>query len=274
MNISIAQTLDLVPGDCGWQTLLEQVAERWPLWAEGQAGLRHITSPADLPAELPLLPRDQQDEVLLALTTLGAHDGGDDMVAATAVVACLLPGADALARRLSRSFSTVPARDVVQMTAGHLWIAVREFHWRTAGKVCGSVLWATRNGVMREMGVGVGFEKSDKTWANTLTGPHPDGFGASGSASLYTPPVDSAADLEELLDEACDRQIISLEDRRLLVEIVAAAEVCPPTRGSDWLLTNAISELVAAQHGVCAKTIRRRARRSLDALMAAELVAA
>ena len=36
----------------------------------------------------------------------------------------------------------VPVADVVQMAAGHLWIAVREFHWRTAGKVCGSVLWA------------------------------------------------------------------------------------------------------------------------------------
>ncbi|MGF3990603.1 hypothetical protein ACQX7T_15305, partial [Staphylococcus aureus] len=74
-------------------------------------------------------------------------------------------------------------------------------------------------------------------------------------------------DLLEVLDWAVEQALLSEADTGLLVDVVAAAARStsgPPAGG--WLLGDQASELVGAELGVSGRTVRRRAKRSIEAL--------
>jgi hypothetical protein len=74
------------------------------------------------------------------------------------------------------------------------------------------------------------------------------------------------------LDSACEAHVITDADKRLLLWLVEAAGRCGITRtgrGNAGLMSNTASAQVAIQAGLSPITVRRRARRIIDALAAA-----
>jgi hypothetical protein len=75
--------------------------------------------------------------------------------------------------------------------------------------------------------------------------------------------------LTELLEAARAQRVISDEDLHLLLGLARAADAAAHAhwgRGCAGLMTPVASTEVAQRWGVSARTVRRRARRSIDAL--------
>lgn len=194
------------------------------------------------------------------------------------------------------------ARRVDEIVASQLWIEVRSFPWRKQTSVAGYIRTRVRNGVLREVGDPYRAGRGDTTWARTTLvgafshGDVPEGPGrpddqrfgpvrASGAlcghpgilADTTAPapdelPLTPAEELLEVLTWACEEQVITDEDRRLLMCLVQEADQVPvrnKTRGRGGLLSNEVSARVARRVGVSAATVRRRGSRSMAALAAA-----
>lgn len=191
------------------------------------------------------------------LAELAARDGGDDTDAATVLAWLLLP----TAIRLSTEFFDADP-DIDEHIAACMWIEVRTFRWRTSSRVAANIAWRVRNQVLVELGDrGRLADRGRRTQAHTLV-----------DETLVRQRAEQVAtsareELLEVLDWAVEQALISDADTRLLVDVVAAAaqSASGPSAGG-WLLGNQASELVAADLGVSGRTVRRRAKRSIEAL--------
>ena len=248
--------------------LLTLAAQRWPTWAARHPPLAAVHDLSDLRGWLRGADPGEADEVLHALATLAAVDGGDELAAAAALAWALLPGASALANRL-RGLS--PRID--EIVASQLWVEARTFPWRRLRKVAANVLMNTRCGVLRECGARTQLSRGDRTWHHTSP-VDPCGPLWAGYAAVDTEPdgATAAEELLDVLDWARENDVITAEDRALLLCLVEAADRVATVRvgrGAGGLMANDVSAAVARQWGVSAVTVRRRARRSLLALSAA-----
>ncbi len=194
--------------------LLGQAHGRWEVWERDFPVLQHARGTEELRRWLRTNP-DQCPEALLALASLGAVDGWDDPVAAAVLTWTLLPGANALARRLRDLGPDVPT-----LVAGHLWIAARTFSWRTARSVATCVLTATRRAVLAETVpnrqvqlCGDGLEQVAAT----------PGVGHAGAAAHSEPTA--AEELLDVLQWAQGQQVLSGRDLQLLVCLVRRGHV-------------------------------------------------
>ena len=137
-------------------------AHRW--WAAGareHPGLAVVGDLAELPGWLAAAPPAARDEVLGALSGVAAADDAEAASAAAVVLVWLLaPGACLLAHRLREVSAEVDA-----LVAGQLWIEVRTFGPARGRRVAASILWNTRNAVLREVGVGI---HSEPAWAHRV----------------------------------------------------------------------------------------------------------
>lgn len=255
--------------------LLAQAAVLWPDWVREAPQLGVVANLAALRPWLRHADAFDADRVLLELARLGSPTGGDSVAAAAALAWALLPGASSLARRLR---SLTPAID--EVVAAQLWIEVRAFPWRRLTKVAANVLANTRTGVLRECGVHSQLQRCDPTWSRTsLADPHSstwDNRSARthhGPSTLWdpSPEVTSVEELLELLDWACGAEVITDDDKSLLLSLVAAADQADTRRtgrGRGGLLANDVSAAVASRCGLSPITVRRRARRTVQALTA------
>jgi hypothetical protein len=163
---------------------------------------------------------------------------------------------------------SVSAR-IDEVVAAQLWLEIRTFRWRGRSRVAANILMNARAGVLRECGVHSQLRRSDPVWSRTTPVDPYGGFWA-GYAARNTAAEDSPADeLLQVLEWACDKKVITREDRALLLCLVAAADRAGTTRvgrGGGGLMANDVSAAVAAEQGISAVTVRRRARRSLRAL--------
>jgi hypothetical protein len=153
------------------------------------------------------------------------------------------------------------------IVAGELWILVRTFplHRR---KVVVNLMRDLRSRVLQACGTPVTARGSDPIRLAIV--------GSVDSGSVWSVSADNrASELEELvdvLDWAYGEQVICADDRRLLLCLVEAAEGAASTRAGGpghGLLSNEATELVGRRLGVCERTVRRRAMRSIEALTAA-----
>jgi hypothetical protein len=258
--MSVAEQLGLQDSS----ELLALAGHRWPGWLERDSRLGAAGDLQTLRQWLRRAGPDEADEVLHGLATLASVSGGDDVAAAGVLAWALLPGACSLAHRL-RSVS--PRID--EVVAAQLWLEVRTFRWRRRRRVAANILMNTRAGVLRECGVHSQMRRSDPVWSRTRPVDPYGGFWA-GYAARNTAAEDSPAEeLLDLLEWACDQKVITVADRALLLCLVAAADRAGTTRvhrGGAGLMANDVSAAVAAQQGISAVTVRRRARRSLRAL--------
>ena len=246
--------------------VLGTAAARWPQWATGRDVLAGVDGVGGLRQWSRTAPPADVDDVLVALTEIAAVDGDDDVAAATVLAWVLLPGACTVAARL-RSLS--PRID--ELVAAQLWIQVRTFPWRRLRKVAANILWNTRVGVLRDCGVASQTGRVDPTWARTWP-VDPVELGAVPAAPPAQSEQDPAGELGAVLEWACTRDVITVEDRALLLSLVAAAEGAGTRRlgrGHGGFMANDVSARVARQWGIAPVTVRRRARRCLAALAAA-----
>jgi len=243
--------------------LLAVAARRWPTWAAADDRLTPIGRLEDLRPWLKGASSEDADEVLQALAKRGAIHGGDDRAAAAALAWALLPGACRVAHQLR----TLSER-IDEVVAAQLWLEIRRFPYERLTRVAANILMNTRSGALQDCGAASQLQRSDPTWRST----RPLGPGARfwESPHAQARPEPTAADeLLDLLEWACDNQVISDQDRSLLLSIVEAADRADSTtvsRGRNGLLSNDISAAVAKEYGVSPVTVRRRASRSIEAL--------
>lgn len=247
--------------------LLCLAGQRWGGWVSAESALAVVDGVRDLRCWLRSAGPAEADQVLLALAALGAVDGGDDVAAAATLAWSLLPGASVLANRL-RTLSP----EIDSVVAAQLWTETRTFPWRRLGKVAANILCNTRAGVLRECGVTSQLERVDRTWSRT-TPLDPSGAFWSGQASNPAEsPATAADELLEVLDWACEVDVITDDDRVLLLCLVEAADreaTVRVGRGQGGLMANEVSAAVARAWGISPATVRRRARRSMTALASA-----
>jgi len=259
--MSVAEQLGLADqsGD-----LLVVAGQRWEFWATGQPALTRCGGLSGLRSRLRAGDPAGADEVLHALATLGAVDGGDDVAAAAVLAWALLPGACTLAHRLA---SLTPQID--EVVAAALWVEVRTFPWRRCRKVAANVLLNTRVGVLRDCGAASQLQRTDRTWSRTRPVDPSGAFWGSWASTQSEHPPSPAAELLELLEWGRARQVITGDEAALLMSLVEAADRAPTNRvrrGTGGLMANDICAAVAARWGIAPTTVRRRARASIDAL--------
>ena len=247
--------------------LLALADQRWGRWAIAYPALTHCCGVLELRSWLRGAAKAEADEALHALASLAAVNGGDDIAAAAALAWALMPGACTLANRLR----TLGWR-IDEIVAAQLWVEVRTFPWRRMRKVAANVLLNTRTGVLRDCNAKSQLERTDPTWSRTSP-VDPYGTFWGGYASTHCErPTHPAQELLELLAWACENKVITGADRALLLRLVEAAAGAATRkvgRGTGGLLANDISKVVAQQWGIAPSTVRRRARRSVDALSSA-----
>jgi hypothetical protein len=247
--------------------LLALADQCWGQWATDYPALTHSYGVRELRSWLPGADKAEADEALHALATLAAVDGGDDIAAAAALAWALMPGACTLANRL-RTLTW----HIDEVVAAQLWVEVRTFPWRRLRKVAANVLMNTRAGVLRDCDAKSQLDRTDPTWSKTSP-VDPYGTFWGGYASTHCERLrHPGEELLELLEWACENKVITANDRALLMCLVEAADGATTRwlgRGTGGLLANNVSELVAQQWGIAPKTVRRRARRSLNALTSA-----
>lgn len=244
--------------------LLTLAARAWNVWAHDDERLKPVRDLAALRPWLKQAKAEDADEVLQALVKRAAIHGGDDRVAAAALAWVLMPGARAVAHRLRTLSSRID-----EIVAAQLWVEIRGFPFERLTKVAANILMNTRTGVLRECGAATQLQRHDPTWHHTVQldpdAPFWEGLGAVGPPREPT----AAEELLDLLSWACDKHVISDQDRGLLLSLVEAADRTDSRtfrRGRGGLLSNGLSEMVANEYGISAVTVRRRAARSIEAL--------
>ncbi len=247
--------------------LLAEADRSWSSWAAELGPLGVVGSVGELRPWLQQAGPADADEVLWLLARLGSPSGGDRVSASAVLAWCLLPGACTLARQL-RTVS--PSVD--ELVAGRLWIEVRSFRWGRLRRVAANILATTRSEVLRECGVSSRVRAADRAWsAAVVLDPGSPAWPRLFAASpeLDRSPVEEVA---ELLAGACQAEVISAADRVLLRRLALAADragVSRSGRGTAGLMANGVSAAVAADLGIAAVTVRRRARLAITALRTA-----
>jgi len=237
------------------------IADAWEGWVEKQPRLAAVTEPRRLQAWRREADPQLSDEVVHGLAWLASIEGGDDHEAARALAWLLLPGACFVARQLR---TLTPSID--DIVASELWILVRTFPLRRR-KVVVNLMRDLRSRVLHVCETPATVRVSDPTRLAIV--------GSVDSESVWSVPADNrASELEELvdvLDWAYEERVIGAEDRRLLLCLVEAAEGASTRVGGPGhgLLSNEATERVGRRLGVCERTVRRRAMRSIEALTAA-----
>ena len=262
--MSVAEHLGLDDPDHG---LLATARVRWRLWTAETAALRVVEDLLDLPTWIKAADREHVDQVLLELARRGSPSGGDDAVAAGALAWLLLPGACLVANRMR----ALTAR-IDECVAAQLWLEVRGFAWQTGHKVAANVVMNLRRGVARDLGVGDPSRCGDPAWARSVpVAPDAELWAFLDARGSVAPVVEPGEELAELLEVALTRGVVTDRDVALLLQLAQEATVADVPRsreGRSGLCSRAASRAVAARSGMSEATVRRRARRGVEALAA------
>lgn len=238
---------------------LRRAAACWPQWAAQHPQLEQVPNGlADLRDWLLDSPAEVADEVLHTLARLAARDGDADPAALAVLVWAVLPGAARLAGRLRRL-----GPNVGEVVAAQLWIQASCYPWRRRpARVAANLLADTRRQVMAELGVG---RHGGVVWSRTLpVDPTCPWWAARPDQASPAPEQELAA----VLTWTVTAGVITADDRQLLLDLAANADETRALsgRGTGGLLATAVTARVALRHGVSAKTVQRRATRTLGAL--------
>jgi hypothetical protein len=242
---------------------MEALVERhWAAWVAVDPRLASVGDPMRLDAWRRKAAPETANAVLLGLARLAAFDGGDDTNAALVLAWLLLP----TALRVRRSLWSVSDR-IDEVVAAQLWVEVRSLPWHRQHWVAAKVATRLREGVLLECGMPTHHQPARLTVVS---------LGPVDPADDRRVDTDHAGEeLAELLDWACAEDVISLEDRELLVSLIAAARTLDQSGerlregGVAGLSSHQVSNVVAQERGVCARTVRRHTARCVAALTGA-----
>lgn len=237
----------------------ELVAANWTRWVGLVPALALVPMPCSLERWLSRVPRPQSDLVLRGLAELAAESGHDDRDAAFVLAWVLHAGADALIARLWDI-----SQDIDQHVAAFLWIEIRTNPWRRRRRVASSILLRVRQKVLVEGGDPAQVRNHSRVLA--ITRPVSPERMRCVPAPLEESPRD---ELEDLLDRAYAKRVISNLQRRLMLELVDAAKVRPVRlRGNSTLLGDACCDLVGERSGMSGRQVRRLAKAAIEELTA------
>ena len=252
--VSVASQLGLTDLDRG----LVEARSLWAEWVPLDPGLAAVPGVDGLRDWLFAAEPAAADDVLLSLVRLGSRSGGDYAAAVWLTVWALLPGADAMARRMGGG------ADTEALIASQLWLEVRCFPWQRLQKVAGNVMANVRGCVLRRDGCLTRLSSMERITVPTDRLPELPELPATVSA---------AEELLEVLDWARGRGVITADDAALLLSMVAAqtelGDGRAARRGSQGLMSAAVLTATAERWGVSPSTVRRHARRSINAIAAA-----
>lgn len=113
-----------------------------------------------------------------------------------------------------------------------------------------------------ELGVGDLARRRDEAWANTVpVDRFTEALHAAGSD-----PVDASEQLDDLLQRAIDSGVLTDAGRDLLLDLAHAAHRlgAPLRRGRGGLTTPSVAEMVAADHDLAVRSVRRHAASAID----------
>lgn len=255
--MSVTTQLQMTDLDAG---PLAGAAQVWPTWVRQHPELTPIPGLADLPGWLRTAAPGDRDPVLRVLARKGSTLGDDEPLAAAVLIWVLLPGASILANRL-RYLSP----DIDQFVASQLWLEVRALRWQSTWKVAATVLLNTRKGVMVDLGAR---GHAEAVWERLVI------VDPTTVAWLDLPDTthaeDPAAELALLLERAHRDEVITDHQRAMITRLAELADNgSNPRCGTQaGIVCAASANVVAAELGTSARTIRRHTQRVLAALTA------
>lgn len=255
--MSIATQLGL---DEPEQGCLGQAHDWWGKWVRSRPALGVVDELASLPLWMTTADLTAREGVLESLSELAATHGDDGLAGAAALTWILLPGACRLAHGL-RGLT----RQADELVAAQLWIEVRTFGRGRGRRVAATILWNTRNGVLRDVGIS---KHAEPAWRLRILMEPEHPAWKSFEAVLGTE-SQNPDELGELLADACAAGAIGVGDSELLVGLARAAHTAAPAyqgHGRAGLMTPVATAQAATCWGVSPRTVRRRARRSLNEL--------
>lgn len=229
----------------------------WVRWSAEWPEFRVVEDLADIHVWTRSVSAREANDVLGVLAAMTGHDPE----AITALVWALLPGAEALARRLGDL-----SGDSDGLVAGQLWIEVSRAHLLRTRSVAGAILARARREVSAELGVGDLATRRDRVWAEAV---------CVADATQVVPAVDGYESQDELVGEverlevdAMEAHAINAFDAWLLDRLasVAARLEAPGHRGRMGLTTPAVVDELARIVHLSPRAIRRRATTALDRL--------
>lgn len=232
--------------------LLREARATWREWVDRRLVDGVVDDLASLP-EWTLSSPDGAKHVLGVLAALTESESE----AVTALAWVLLPGAEAVARRLSDLHP-----DIDGMVAGQLWIEVAAAHRIRSSKVAAAILAKTRREVCAELGVGDLARRRDLVWTDRI------GTDVPELIADATADPDPEYDALELLRDAWLDDAIVTFDMWLLWDLAAIAHRLgsPGHRGRMGLTSPAVVEETAREIQLSSRTLRRRATHALDRL--------
>jgi len=235
------------------------VEGHWAAWVAVEPRLARVGDPMRLDAWRREAAPDAANAMLLSLARLAAFDGADDTDAALVLAWLLLP----TALRVRRTLWSLSER-IDEVVAAQLWVEVRSLPWRRQHWVAAKVATRLREGVLLECGMPTHHQPA--RLAVVFLGP------VEPADDRRVDIDDASEELAELLAWACAEDVISLEDRELLVSLIAAARTLDQSGerfregGVAGLSSHHVSNLVAQERGICARTVRRHTARCVAAL--------
>jgi hypothetical protein len=229
----------------------------WVRWSKERPGLRVVEDLTEIHVWTRSVSSREANEVLGVLAAMTAHDPE----AITALVWALLPGAEALARRLGDL-----AGDSEGLVAGQLWIEVSRAHLLHTRSVAGAILACTRREVSAELGVGDLATRRDRVWAEAVC--VADATQLEPAGDEYECQDELVGQVERLEIDAMEAHAINAFDAWLLDRLasVAARLEVPGHRGRMGLTTPAVVEELGRIVHLSPRAIRRRATTALDRL--------
>ncbi len=210
--------------------------------------------------------REDKDAAIRALAKLGSPTGAADPAATTALTWALVPGAASLARQLFDLSSNID-----ELVASYLWTSAKTFDWERRRSAAASILRDTRRSVLAELGVGEWARRQDHAWSATVRlEPSSPAWQHVVDEPSDQMSDDAVTDLLELLEGATWAGVITVADRKLLVDLAIAADKAGVAagRGRAGMTAPAATDVVANRSGMTPRSVRRRASKSIDRLAA------
>lgn len=242
---------------------LDQIVEteRWRHWCRVEPDL----SAWDSLKAIRLLRGQAEDQALGALLRLAAKDGGDDQLAAVAVLHQL----GGSVRIIARHFWYAADGEAEGIVAGAMWEQIRAYDWRARTERHGSAIHhATRRSVRSAL------LRDDSRWQSRGVLPlNPQSW--LFEAVMERPDVGvrdvmdlGATDqLEVLLNWSLSQGVLNEDDVALLEALVEADRQNPGiTKWMRGVCSVAAVEQTASERGVCARSVTRARDRAIAKL--------
>lgn len=229
----------------------ELINGHWSRWQEEHPFLPNVGSSSELRAWLSTVTTHDRNVALRALAREAHVEAGNDPDAALVLAWVLLPTAAYLAHRLRRLDSRIDHH-----IAAQLWLEVRSINWWQSRPVAMVVMFSIRRAVYWDLGLG-----------DIPCGLDPLEGRRQNFAGVPIPGESDDDDVDSLLGLAEDGGVLSRDDVALLSALMETSRTIPTRSGrSVALLGERVTGAVAPRLGVSARTVRRRARHSIDRL--------